>query len=293
MDSNSLTNLNDFSKDNVKFYHEQGFLVLEDMFTQDEINALKEETMAIFKGDRGAVEGLLQTDQNLTDEEIIKQYVAIHFPHKISNIILDYVKDKKLAMVLSKIISPNVKCMQSMLFTKAPGKKGQSWHQDEFFIPTRDKSLTGAWIALDKATVENGCLWVIPGSHKQGFIRKRIPYTGNQYGDTDVCDLYPYSEKHDAIPVEVSEGSVVFFNGYLLHSSLQNKTKSKYRRALVNHYMSAESMLPWSLDGRLEPTKDLRDVVMICGEDYYHHKGLKDLVYPFVRPDVIDRIQDG
>jgi hypothetical protein len=46
--------------------------------------------------------------------------------------------------VLTKIISPNVKCMQSMLFIKAAGKPGQAWHQDEDFIPTRDRSLTGS-----------------------------------------------------------------------------------------------------------------------------------------------------
>ena len=48
--------------------------------------------------------------------------------------------------------------MQSMLFTKGEGKPCQAWHQDECFIPTRDRSLTAARIALDDATVENGCL---------------------------------------------------------------------------------------------------------------------------------------
>ena len=64
------------------------------------------------------------------------------------------------------MIGPNVKAMQSMLFIKAEGKPGQAWHQDEYYIPTRDRSLTAAWIALDDATVENGCLWVLPGSHR-------------------------------------------------------------------------------------------------------------------------------
>jgi hypothetical protein len=46
------------------------------------------------------------------------------------------------------------------------GKPGQAWHQDETFIPTPDASLCGVWIALDDATVDNGCLWVQPGSHR-------------------------------------------------------------------------------------------------------------------------------
>ena len=56
----------------------------------------------------------------------------------------------KLTNILTSIVSPNVKTMQSMFFVKAPGKPGQAWHQDEIFIPTRDKSLVGAWIALDE-----------------------------------------------------------------------------------------------------------------------------------------------
>src|SRR4030066_167370 len=58
---------------------------------------------------------------------------------------------------LGAAVGPNVKCMQSMLFIKGPGKPGQEWHQDEFFIPTRDRSLCGVWIALDDATTLNGC----------------------------------------------------------------------------------------------------------------------------------------
>jgi len=76
--------------------------------------------------------------------------------------------------ILTGLVSPNVKCMQSMLFVKGPGKAGQSWHQDEYYIPTRDRSLMGAWIAIDDATVENGCLWIIPGSNKPGYMFRRV-----------------------------------------------------------------------------------------------------------------------
>ena len=75
-----------------------------------------------------------------------------------------------MVVALTRVIGPDVKAMQSMLFIKAEGKPGQAWHQDEYFIPTRDRSLTAAWIALDDATTENGCLWVLPGSHRRGVI---------------------------------------------------------------------------------------------------------------------------
>lgn len=220
---------------------------------------------------------------NETDDDVLKKYVAIHFPHKISKTIHDFLFHPKIVNILTQIVSTNLKCMQSMLFVKAPGKKGQSWHQDEYYIPTRDKSLIGAWIAIDDATIDNGCLWIIPG--RPGYIMQRRKYNGKEYADVDTVEVDAYEAQ--AIPVEVKSGSVVFFNGYTLHSSLSNRTKDNFRTALVNHYMSAESMLPWDQDGKLPPTEDLRDIVMIAGEDPYAWKGTVDVNKPYLRPEVL------
>lgn len=271
----------------VQFYKEQGYLIGYNMMTPAEIAALKAETHAIFSGQRGLIEGIVPAPPDMPADELLRKYVAIHFPHKISRHIYDLLAHPAITQTLQAVVSPNVKCVQSMLFVKAPGKPGQAWHQDEYYIPTRDKSLIGAWIAIDDATIENGCLWVIPGSHKEGYMRKRIPYNGNEYGDFDVCDLTPYTQE-DAVPVEVPSGSIVFFHGYLLHSSLANHTPDRYRMALVNHYMSAESMLPWNQDGRLPATEDMRDIVMVAGTDPYAWKGVEDLSVPFLRAEKAD-----
>lgn len=275
------------NEDNIQFYKDFGYLIAPDLFQIDEIDGLREETYLIFTGERGEIQGLDKENVHLDKLTLAKKYAAIHFPHKISPLIKDFSSNIKVAEILTGIISPNVKCMQSMLFMKAPGKTGQSWHQDEYFIPTRDRSLTGAWIAIDDADIENGCLWVIPSSHKQGVIQKRIPYKGDEFADVEVADIGPYKNS-DFVPVEVKAGSVVFFNGYLLHMSYKNRTTNKYRRALVSHYCSAESMLPWNQDGRFEPTEDFRDIFMVAGEDPYADKGLQDLSQPFIRPDVLD-----
>lgn len=274
------------------FYKEFGFLIGKNMLKGEEIEALKEETLEIFKGNRGLVEGIVDVEENTPAAEVLSRYIAIHFPHKISKRIYDTLGHPNITQVLSRVVSPNVKCMQSMLFVKAPGKPGQAWHQDEYYIPTRDQSLIGAWIAIDNADLENGCLWIIPGSHRPGFIRKRVPYQGDQYGDTDVCDLDPYTEE-DAVPVEVPSGSIVFFHGYLLHRSLANRSKDRFRMALVNHYMSAESMLPWNQDGRLPDTEDMRDIVMVAGKDPYEHKDVEDHSTPFLRAEKINYKTQG
>lgn len=282
----------EINEQNIIYYGESDFLIAEDLLSENEMSEINQEAIEIFRGKRGDIEGIVKSNDNTSDFEILKKYIAIHFPHKISSKIMQYMLHPLIADILTKIVSPNIKCMQSMLFVKGPGKPGQSWHQDEYYIPTRDRSLTGVWIAVDNAEIENGCLWVIPGSHKNMAIKRRLPYTGDQYGDVDLCELNPYSEK-DAIAVEVKKGSVVFFNGYLFHSSLRNKTKDRFRTSLVSHYMSAESLLPWDWDGRLELKDDMRDIIMVAGEDPYAHKGIKDLTYPFLRPETVEIIKES
>lgn len=280
----AFVNQKGLTQENISFYQTYGYLIAPELLIADEVEELKDETAAIFRGDRGQVEGLLPADKSKSNAEVMKQYVAIHFPHKISPLIKEYLFHEKIVEVLSSVVSPNLKCMQSMLFVKGPGKAGQSWHQDEFYIPTRDQSLIGVWIAIDDATVDNGCLWIIPGRPK--YMMPRIKNENTEYADVDTIDVSMYSTDQ-IIPIAVKKGSVVFFNGYTLHSSKRNMTTDCFRTALVNHYMSAESMLPWDQDGKLPATEDLRDIVMISGEDPYAWKGTVEANQPYLRPEVL------
>jgi phytanoyl-CoA hydroxylase len=266
------------------FYGENGYLVLNNALTAEEVEELRSEATRICRGELGPISGTSPDDlrSDETEEETLSRYLCIHFPHKISPVMERYIAHPAIVDVLTTVIGPNVKCMQSMLFVKAAGKPGQAWHQDEDFIPTRDRSLVGGWIALDDATTENGCLWVIPGSHKKGILWAMREQTDKQFDCTDESFGFPYSDD-DAVPVEVDSGSVVFFNGYLLHRSLPNHATKGYRRSLVNHYMSAESLLPW---GNAEVAlADYRDIIMVSGTDPYGYKGLENKVKAHLRPD--------
>ena len=268
-----------------QFFAENGYYVLPDALTPAEVEALRAETTAICKGERGYVDGFEPNVPGESEEDILRRYLCIHFPHKISELMLGYLGHPQIADLLTQVIGPNVKCMQSMLFIKATGKPGQAWHQDEHFIPTRDRTLTGAWIALDDATVENGCLWIIPGSHKRGVLWPQHDHEDTRFDCAGETYGFPYTDE-DSIPVEVKAGSLVFFNGYLLHRSFPNRAQSGYRRVLVNHYMSAESLLPWRgpKEGQHMAIADYRDIVMIAGEDPYSWKPLEELAAPKVRP---------
>jgi len=275
------------SAEAVRFFHEQGFLVLEDALSAGEVTAHRAEGVAICREARGPVHGAFPAVPGETDDDVMRRYLCIHFPHKISPLMTESLAHPAIVDVLIKVISPNVKCMQSMLFIKGAGKPGQAWHQDEIYIPTRDRSLTGGWIALDDATVENGCLWVIPGSHRRGILFLQEEHDDRRFDCSAEARGFPWTND-DAVPVEVKAGSIVFFNGYLLHRSLPNYASAGYRRALVNHYMSAESFLPWALERDQNSPHvaiaDNRDVILVAGQDPYTYKGTENRNGVHVRP---------
>lgn len=270
-----------------QFFKDNGFVVVENGADPDMQQRLIRETVELCRGERGPIRGVTPAEPDDSDDDVMRRYLCIHFPHKLSQAMHEALALPAIVDVLTSVIGPNVKCMQSMLFIKASGKPGQAWHQDEFYIPTRDRSLTGAWIAMDDATVENGCLWVIPGSHKHGVLWPQHQQRDRRFDCAGESTGFPYSDD-DAVPVEVKKGSIVFFNGYLLHRSLPNYAKSGYRRALVNHYMSAESLLPWFYDKNKPEgpvaAMDYRDIVMIAGVDPYAWKGVEDRAGAHVRP---------
>jgi len=274
-------NLND---EQVKQFVDDGFLIVPDLINAEELDELKHDIVKVARGDYPN-EGISPLPADVSEEEVLKNILCIHQPHYISPVMLKYVKHPKISGVLSQVTAAHlpywdgsVKCMQSMYFVKPPSFQGQAWHQDEIYIPTRDRSLIGAWIAVDDATIDNGCLWVMPGSHRNGYLYPQRPHENH-----DEFDFAPESYGFDdskEVPVEVKAGTVVFFNGYLLHRSRKNRSDI-YRRVLVNHYMNAWSFLPWhARDQEREQsgaTADVRRIVPVAGIDPYAWKGYEEM----------------
>ena len=110
-----------------------------------------------------------------------------------------------------------------------------------YFNLPLDTTVVGVWIALDEATPENGCMMVIPGSHKQGaalHFQKR---------DWQICDTDVYND--GAVAVPLMPGSLLFFHGLIHHGTPANRS-DKRRRALQFHYR-AKSVQPTSEADRL------------------------------------------
>ena len=261
-----------------RFFVEQGYLVMPGLIQADELEALRRDTAHIARGGYPC-KSIQPMPATVTDDQVLERLLCIHNPHGISPVMRRFIDHPAIAAVLTRIVAAHlpagwwngaVKCMQSMLFVKPPAKPGQAWHQDEMYIPTRDRSLCGAWIAMDDATIENGCLWILPGSHRPGYIYpSKAPTDLVEYDGSFQC--YGFDDS-GAVPVEVKAGSVVFFNGYVLHKSLRNRTTATYRRALVNHYMNSTSLLHWPDAG----AGDNRCVIQVAGSDPYAWKGYID-----------------
>lgn len=266
------------------FYRENGYYIYPGALSPEEVEELRQDTVKVCRWAYGPIEGDTAPEAHESEEDILARHLCVHFPHKCSPVMQRYLGHPAIAGALTEFIGPNVKCMQSMLFVKSSGMPGQAWHQDEDYIPTRDRSLTGAWIALDDATIENGCLWVIPGSHRRGILWPQQVQQDKRFDCSAESYNFPYSEK-DEVPVEVEAGALVFFNGYLLHRSMPNNAQAGYRRVLVNHYMSAESLLPWIHDpeGPQMALQDTRDFEIIAGVDPYPWLEKHDIFQPALR----------
>jgi hypothetical protein len=163
--------------------------------------------------------------------------------------------------VLEALIGPDVLALQSMFFFKQPGQPGQGYHQDSYYIPSFPDTLCGAWLALTKATVQNGCLWFAVGSQHEpiypdvggtgaalstnladlGTIEHASATDESINGLTRVVKKYAGS----IVPVEADPGDVVFFGGHVIHWSLTNHGQAP-RRSFVGHYCNARSLVPWN-----------------------------------------------
>jgi ectoine hydroxylase-related dioxygenase (phytanoyl-CoA dioxygenase family) len=267
-------------------FDRDGFVAVEGLLGASEVEALRAEIVAVALGERGEIAGA-EPRAGRSDEALVGDILAIHMPHKISPLVRATMAHPRVVRILKALIGPDVKAMQTMVFVKRSGKPGQAWHQDEHYIPTRDRSLCGAWIALDDAVIENGCMWMHPGSQAPGVIYPIRPHGDDRFDGAEEAYGHGYA-REGGVPVEVKAGGVAFFNGYVLHRSLPNRARRGFRRALVTHYMSARSMLPWTL-GAAKTRPDVRDIVMICGEDPYAWRGIDDITRPWIRPDNAER----
>ena len=185
-------------------------------------------------------------------------FLLIHMLHLRLEFHERYLLHPRVLDVLEAIIGPDVLALQTMLFLKPPGKPGQGWHQDSYYIPTHPDSLCGVWIAIDDADELNGAMWMAVGSQHEpiyppksgyGYGDRRlndIEYVGGVSDpDDERNDLAKVADKYPQLLVAANAGDVVFFSSHILHRSKKNFTADRFRRAFVGHYCNARSFTQW------------------------------------------------
>lgn len=122
--------------------------------------------------------------------------------------------------------------VQSMYITKSPRIGAPvDLHQDSTFLFTVPQSVTGFWWAVEDASLENGCLWAVPGSHKLG---NKSRYIRTEDGKTKFDPPQQVLSDEGAVPVECERGTLVMLHGDLVHFSKDNKS-DKSRHAFTLH----------------------------------------------------------
>jgi ectoine hydroxylase-related dioxygenase (phytanoyl-CoA dioxygenase family) len=133
-------------------------------------------------------------------------------------------------------LGPDVDCFLSQFIFKNPGAWGQPWHQDSYYFPFEPAGpIVGLWVAVTEATLENGCLHVLPGSHREP-VHEHVPdrRPGANYGYVEIVD-------HDmaaSIPVLMAPGDLLVFDSHLMHRSTDNRSDG-IRAAMVFHVAAA------------------------------------------------------
>jgi ectoine hydroxylase-related dioxygenase (phytanoyl-CoA dioxygenase family) len=134
---------------------------------------------------------------------------------------------------MSGLLGREPYAVQTMLYFKPPGARGQALHQDNFYLKAQPGSCIAAWMALDDCDEANGCMQIVPGSHTWPILCTTKADTSVSFTDVTV----PLPPGVEAQPVVMEAGDVLFFNGALVHGSYPNTTADRFRRALIGHYI--------------------------------------------------------
>lgn len=179
-----------------------------------------------------------------------------HALHDLDPVFNEFSRTAEIRSLIKSLGIERPLLLQGMYIFKQPRIGGEvTCHQDSTFLYTEPQSIAGLWFALEDATIENGCLWAIPGGHKLGLksIWKRNESGGMSF---DVFDSTPWPEER-LIPLEVKKGTLIVLNGLLPHKSLANRS-TKSRHAYTLHVIDGGSSYPESNWLQRSPEMPLR-----------------------------------
>ncbi len=166
-----------------------------------------------------------------------------HALHDLDPVFDEFSRTPALKNLIADLKIAEPRLLQSMYIFKQPKIGGEvTCHQDSAFLFTRPNAIVGLWFALEDATLENGCLWALPGGHKWGLKSRWV--RSSEGMKFEYFDATPWPEEQ-LTPLEVLKGSLILLDGLLPHKSLANHS-TKSRQAYTLHVISGGVEYPES-----------------------------------------------
>jgi len=176
-----------------------------------------------------------------------------HALHDLDPVFDKFSRAPQIKQLVSDLGIGDPLLLQSMYIFKQPRIGGEvTCHHDATFLYTEPLRLVGLWFALEDATIDNGCLWAIPGGHKLGLKSRFMRAEG---GGTrfEVIDKTPWPEEK-LQPLEVKKGTVIVLHGLLPHLSRENRSP-RSRHAYTLHVIDASAL--YSKDNWLQRSEEM------------------------------------
>ncbi len=226
------------SQEQIDSYKRDGHLIVENVVAEEELDALRKRTDQIATGEVPyPVESLEYEPTAKGDERSLASLRKINKP-SLDAVLAAHTRHTGNLEIVEKLIGPDVKLFGDQFFIKPPGGIEKTYHQDSPYFKIEPMALVTAWTALDDVTLENGCMYVVPGSQNGGPLDHSEPWMVGDRQDMKIPDSeIDYAKER---PVTMKGGDVSFHHSLILHRSGPNNT-SKFRRGLAVHYMTAKS----------------------------------------------------
>lgn len=212
-------------------YQRQGYLLYGRILTDTGLEQMREECMTAWRATKG------EFDPNKT---WLENSLLIGIHHH-SDVVRRYYFSGPLVDVAEQVIGPNVKAATSQLTFKMRGNtKPFAWHQDNGYGELDPYTAISCLTALDDTDTENGCLWILPGSHTQGQIA--VGEAGSVDAKKAMREIRVEVDESRAVPVPMKAGECLFFGCWTLHKSDGNFAKDRDRRILFLRYADADAV---------------------------------------------------
>jgi ectoine hydroxylase-related dioxygenase (phytanoyl-CoA dioxygenase family) len=167
----------------------------------------------------------------------LQQYPRMIHMHRWDGRSLRWMLDERINTVMQALLDKSPYAVQTMLYFKPPGARGQALHQDQYYLRVQPGTCMAAWLALDDCDEANGCMQVVPGSQNLPLLCTVPADTTQSFTDM----MVPVPSDMRVEPVIMRAGDVFFFNGQVIHGSFPNTSTNRFRRSLIGHYIVGDA----------------------------------------------------